>query len=222
MKTIREPSLVLSVRAYRDADLILTILGAHTGKYTAIAKHSRGSRKRFFGGIDLFDCGNFERRPSTRDAHLAFLEGISERKVFPKIRENLEVFSYGSLCLEISDKFTALEDPEGGVLFRPLVLTLRALGQEPQAYRSLAISTFYSLVTLRVSGYNLLDDTLALEPEARTWFEEMAREDKPIVPYQAEVARDGFLSVLHYMESTLGERLRTGPALRRATAKLEN
>lgn len=220
MKTIREPSVVLSLRAYKEADLILTILGAHTGKYTAIAKHARGSRKRFFGGIDLFDCGSFLRRPSSRDPHLAFLDGIEERSVFPKLREDLEALSYGSFCLEISEKFTALEDPEGGALFRPLVLTLRALGKSSQANHSLSVATYYSLLTLRVSGYNLLDDSVALEPEARVWFEEMAREDKPIIPFKSEVAREGFLSVIHYLESTLGEGLKTSAALRRRSAKL--
>jgi len=221
VKSIREPSLVLSTRAYRDADQILTLLGKNTGKYTAIAKNSRGSRKRFFGGIDLFDCGTFDRKLSSRDPHFSFLQSVSERTVFPRLREKLEVFAFASLCLEITDRFTALEDPEGGALFRPLVLSLRAMGEDDNKSRSLALATYYSLLTLQISGYHLLDNPLVLQEDTKAWFQQMVRDKTPIIPHKPEVAREGFLTVLAYLEETLGERLRTSEQLRKRTASTD-
>lgn len=51
---MKERAFVLRRTAYRDADLIITLFGASGGKYTAIARQARASRKRFAGKLEPF------------------------------------------------------------------------------------------------------------------------------------------------------------------------
>jgi DNA repair protein RecO len=211
--TRSEAAIVLSAHPYRDADLLVTLLGAESGKYQALAKHARASRKRFFGGIDVFDCGTFELSVSKRNSQLAFLQSVSERKPFPRLRSKLDAFRYGSLCVEVADRFTALEDPEGSLLFRPLFLSLRSLGKDEHPNQAVSIATYFCLLALKISGFHLLDDSTVIEPDARRWFNEMMTKEAPIVPHVEEISRVGFAAVLKYIEETLGTALRCSQPL---------
>ncbi len=51
---MKERAFVLRRTAYRDADLIITFFGEHSGKFSAIARQARASRKRFAGQLEPF------------------------------------------------------------------------------------------------------------------------------------------------------------------------
>jgi DNA repair protein RecO len=204
-----EPAIVLNTTALRDADLIVTFLGKELGKACAVAKSARRSRKRFSGGIDLFDCGTFELSTNRRQDKLYLLQSIHSKEVWPGLRENLSKMSLASFCLELTNSFTVEGDAEGGTLFNPLFLSLRRLCSSANDNVSYSIAAYFALRTLKVSGFNLLDANLPLSKSTKQWFEEMASNLAPIVPNDEKVTYNGFQRLVSYVEQTLGHPLNT-------------
>ena len=209
METISQAAIVLQSVPFRDADLIVSLLGKDTGRVTAMAKGARRSKKRFLGGINEFDCGTFdlERRRSSDKRYV--LVDIRERKIFAKLRENFRAFTLSAFCLETTRCFAVEGDPEGRNWFGPLFLALRALDEAENDNKRFAIAAYFGLLTLKMSGYHVLDDSVRLDDEVRTWLDAMDDASAPIVPFEEQTTKDGFWSLVRYMESTLGHGLKT-------------
>ena len=93
-------AFVLRKVEYGDKDLIVTLLGRDTGKFSAIAKAARASRKRFGGGLQPMRCleASFSHK-SGRD--LAFLREIDILEDFPGLEADFERITIASYATEL-------------------------------------------------------------------------------------------------------------------------
>ena len=210
MRHLSETGIVLSLRLVRESDLILSLLTKEKGKLVAIAPGARRSRKRFPGGIDLFDFGNFELSTPKTEGQLYVLDGISGKEGLLSMNGELWRFPFASSCLEIADNFSPEGDPECGKLCVTLRAILKALSDAESVEQCFAFCTFFFLVVLRVSGFDLLEHDAELPPTQRQWFQEMLRVKAPIIPYDPDTGYEGFACVLQRTEETLGCPLRSG------------
>jgi DNA repair protein RecO (recombination protein O) len=93
-------AFVLKTVDYGERDVIVTLLGRDTGRFSAIARAAKSSRKRFAGGLAPMRClqANFTTRPN-RD--LATLEEIAILTDFSGIETSLEKIAAASYATEL-------------------------------------------------------------------------------------------------------------------------
>ena len=199
---------MLDVKVVREADLCLTILGEETGKILAIARSARRSKKRFFGGVDLVECGTFELTLQPKSTQWYTLAGVSERHAWTNLLRDTTVFSIAALCLEITRELTAEGDAEGGALLAPLVRTFRALEKTADAGERLSIAAYYLVLIHQMSGFDAAaGDTPVSASDA--WYKAMLVNQQPIVPHDPQTLYEGFRYLLAHAQKTVERALRT-------------
>jgi DNA repair protein RecO len=139
-------AIVLRVIPFRDSDLMAHLLTPDMGKISAIARHARGSRKRFPSSLDLFDRGS-ARLVVERNGALGVKEFTPSHSL-AKIRYDLDKLTLASLLCEAFD----LVIPEDGGLaiprlFEVLDLSLNAIDESSDLKGSLR-ATFIALAAL--------------------------------------------------------------------------
>lgn len=148
--------IVLVKYPVRESDLILSLLTAEQGKLSAVGKGARNSKRRFMGGVDLFDCGRFEFQPLKGNGSLHLLCGFEDREVWLGLRKNLSCFALAAFCLELTELFAAEGDLQGAKLFNPLQQLLRELNTTSHPTAQFAAALRYALIVLTLSGYDPL------------------------------------------------------------------
>jgi len=160
--TIKEEGIVLNTYPYGEADLVVHALLERSGKVSFIAKHAKKSRKRFVGGLDVFDKGVFEYKKGKGD--LEILLTLTPKGGLDGLRRDMAKLTGATLLCEA---FNLLLAP-GGEDQRPyslLVLSLEALEEATSSddLHHVLILTLTEL--LGISGFG---DTEAIkEGEAR-------------------------------------------------------
>jgi len=139
-------AIVLRVIPFRDSDLMAHLLTPDMGKISAIARHARGSRKRFPSSLDLFDRGS-ARLVVERNGALGVKEFTPSHSL-AKIRYDLDKLTLASLLCEAFD----LVIPEDGGLaiprlFEVLDLSLNAI-DESSELKSILRATCIALASL--------------------------------------------------------------------------
>ena len=122
------PALVLRTRPYRDSDLMAHILTPSMGKLSVIARHARGSRKRFPSSLDLFDRG-VARLALERNGSCSVKEFTPSHSL-KTVRGDLDKLTLASLLCEAFD--TILQEESGDdsqELFEVLDLSLNAIDE---------------------------------------------------------------------------------------------
>lgn len=148
------PAIVLTVREYGDADLLVTFLTPGQGPLTGIAKHARKSRRRFAHCLEpLSRVEFFLSSRAGRD--LEFLQKGELVKSFPALRRDLKRLGAAAVLAEVAgllagppealqEIFTALEEvlvlleqgaPPDSLLPAFLVYFLGLGGYRPQLHR---------------------------------------------------------------------------------------
>ena len=203
--------IILGTTPVRDADLIITLLSPNLGKISCVARSVRGSKKRFLGGFDLFDAGNFKLSRANNQDGLYNISSVQEREPWPALRQNLAKFSSAIYCLEVAAGFAADGDGLAGDLYGPLFGSLRLINRAGRDPEVLAIAIFFNLLALRLSGYNLVESPqAALEyPTCFAWFEAMTADNQVIVPHEPVLLQQGFVAVRSFTEQILGRKLRS-------------
>jgi DNA repair protein RecO (recombination protein O) len=114
------PAIVLSVRDYGEADLLVTFLTPGQGPLTGIAKHARKSRRRFAHCLEPLSRVVFYLSPRPgRD--LEFLRKGELVRSFPALRQDLKRLGAAAVLAEVAgllagppeaylEIFTALEE----------------------------------------------------------------------------------------------------------------
>ncbi len=207
--------IVLATTPVRDADLIVTLLSPELGKVAAVARAARGSKKRFLGGFDLFDAGTFKLSRSSTQEGLFTLSGVTEREPWPALRQDLSKFTDALLCLEIAGGLSPDGDASTGELFSPLFKSLRHINRAARPQEARAIAVYFALLTLQISGFNLLDSADAAQSHAPSfqWFEAMMNQRQVVVPHDDALLEQGTAAVCNFIEQILGRRLRARQSL---------
>lgn len=95
------PAIVLTVRDYGEADLLVTFLTPEYGPLTGIAKHARKSRRRFAHCLEPLSRVVFFLSPKpARD--LEFLQKGELIKSFPSLRRDLKRLGAAALLSEVA------------------------------------------------------------------------------------------------------------------------
>ena len=140
------PAIVLRVTPFRESDLIGHLLTPSMGKISVIARHARGSRKRFPSSLDLFDRGS--ARLTVENSGALGVKEFSPSHSLVRIRHDLDKLTLASLLCEAFD----LVVPEHGGhatphLFEILDLSLNAV-DEAADVRGCLRATFIALASL--------------------------------------------------------------------------
>lgn len=122
------PALVLRIRPYRDSDIIAHILTPSLGKISVMARHARGSRKRFPSSLDLFDRGS-ARLTRERNGALGVKEFTPSHSL-KRVRDDLDKLTLASLLCETFDLLLHEESGDDSQqVFEILDLSLNAIDE---------------------------------------------------------------------------------------------
>jgi len=149
------PALVVRIRPYRDSDLMAHILTPSLGKLSVIARHARGSRKRFPSSLDLFDRGN--ARLSVEKSGAISIKEFSPSHSLRWVRDDLDKLTLASLMCEAFDLIIQEDGEEAGSaeLFEILDLSLNALDEAKRAKDCLRAS--YIALTALTKRAGIID-----------------------------------------------------------------
>jgi hypothetical protein len=140
------PALVLRIQPFKESDLIAHILSPYLGKLSVIARHARGSRKRFPSSLDLFDRG-IARITLEKSRGLAVKEFTPSHSL-KRVREDLDKLTLASLLCEAFDRVLQEDDHQGAAEnFEVLDLSLNAIDEAPDVKIALR-ATFVALSNL--------------------------------------------------------------------------
>jgi hypothetical protein len=140
------PAIVLRARAFRDNDLMAQILTPSMGKISVIARHARGSRKRFPSSLDIFDRGTARL---SREKNGAFsIKEFTPSHSLQKLRSNLDKLTLASLVCESFELVVQENTGEDSTkLFEILDLSLNAI-DEASEVKIMLRATLVALVSL--------------------------------------------------------------------------
>ena len=194
--------VVLRTFPLREADLIVSILSVEEGKMRAVAKGVRRSRRRFLGGIDLFDSGAFELQPGKSANALPSIAGLERDSIPRGLREDFTALSLASLSLELADVFAHVGDPSAGELVPPLRITLDSLGTASAPREKFAAAIRFFLEVFRIGGVDPLASTEIINGELRDVLQNPTSADDSAL-------RPALRRLIGYAEQVAGKRLLT-------------
>lgn len=144
-----ESGVVLRVRGFREADLLVTFLGERSGKVVGVASHARRSRRRFGGVLEPGMVAEFECRQSAGHT----LMGLTSARGLaapPPVVQTMPGFASFGVILNLADLMTAerMAAPEKFALLRD---TLSALQHKPPR----AVCAHFLAHWLTVTGFAL-------------------------------------------------------------------
>ena len=102
--------LVLRTVEYGERDIILTLLGRETGKFSAIAKGGKASRRRFAGALDLFRISEMTFRQRGGDS-LALLTEATVQRAFTGLERSFDKIAIASYYTELVREMVQEADP---------------------------------------------------------------------------------------------------------------
>lgn len=92
-------ALVLDIIEHGESDLIVTFFGRSEGRFSAIAKGAKRSKKRFVNKLELFTFLNISYTRKTPTA-LAFLNEAEIYSSFLNIRKDVHLYTVSSVARE--------------------------------------------------------------------------------------------------------------------------
>ena len=150
---MQDSAIVLKVNNYKDRDLIISFLSKENGRLTASARNAKGSKKRFSGGIDIFNCAKIKVGRKNN------LESFSSIESWENLSKNPKLFSLSYFCIEIILSLTQEGQEEAMELFMPLFKSLRLLNKSESLSQQKSICIFFALQTLEITGFGSVSYT---------------------------------------------------------------
>lgn len=140
------PALVLRVYPFRDNDLMAHLLTPSIGRISVVARHARGSRKRFPSSLDIFDRGT--ARLTVEKSGALGVKEFTPSHSLTRVRYDLDKLTLASLLCE---SFDVVIPDEGEVtsprMFEVLDLSLNAIDEASEIKGALR-ATFIGLASL--------------------------------------------------------------------------
>ena len=128
-----------------DADRVLTLFCPDQGRFGAIARHARGSKKRFGGSLQPFCL--FEAAWKPKASNLAYLESAHALEFPLGVDPGLESLGSAYLFLELAHELCPASEPQAA--FFELVLGgLRRLGQGHEPAPAVRLSVLWGALAL--------------------------------------------------------------------------
>jgi DNA repair protein RecO (recombination protein O) len=162
------PAIILSVKAYGEADLLVTFLTPSRGSVTGMAKHALKSRKRFANCLEPLNRVILFLNP--RRGELEFLQKGELLDSFPHLRRDLNHLGAAAVLAELAGLLAA--PPEAvEPIFQTMEEALRLLDQNTGDPFSLLPEFLLRLLTL--GGYGPRMDAClecGREPQGTVYF----------------------------------------------------
>ena len=140
-------ALVLRKSSYGEADLLVTLFSRELGKFRALAKNAKKSRKRFGGRLDFFNHLAIDVTLNKRRFNL--IGDVTLKESYREITESVDSFVTGTRVLELLDLFTPEQEP-AGELFDLAADTLGFLSKKREPY---SVFLVFLLRALTLCGY---------------------------------------------------------------------
>ena len=140
-------ALLLRKTPYRDSDYILSLFTKDLGKISGIARNAKNSMKRFGARLEPFVHIGVHFKETGREFKL--IQDTETIQVFSSFTEDIELFTLGSLLLEITDVLTPRESPNEE-MFERLIKALEVMNSKQSP---LPIVLQFQLEALSISGY---------------------------------------------------------------------
>ena len=140
-------ALVLRKSSYGEADLLVTLFSRELGKFRALAKNAKKSRKRFGGRLDFFNRLTIDVTLNKRRFNL--IGDVTLKESYREITESVDSFVTGARVLETLD-FLIPEQEPSSELFDLAVETLRLLTGKREPY---SVFLVFFLRALTLCGY---------------------------------------------------------------------
>lgn len=140
-------ALLLRKTPYRDSDYIISLFTKDLGKISGIARNAKNSMKRFGARLEPFVHIRVNLKETGREFKL--IQDTETIRVFSSFAEDIELFTLGSLMLEITDVLTPRESPNEE-MFELLIKALELMNSKESP---LPIVLQFQLEALSISGY---------------------------------------------------------------------
>jgi len=118
MKDYKTEGIIIRVRAYGEADRIITMFTRERGKVQAIVKGCRKQKSQKRGVIQLFTHGDFVMYSGRS---LDTVTQCQAKETFGRIREYLDRMAYASYMVELLDGFVNTGDPHEDLFYLSLI-----------------------------------------------------------------------------------------------------
>ncbi len=139
------PALLLRSVDTGDADRVVTLLSPEQGRFGAIARHARGSKKRFGPALQPFCL--FEAAWKPRASGLAFLESAHALEFPLGVDPGLQSLGSAYLFLELAHELCPAAEPQAA--FFELVLGgMRRLGKGVEEAHAVRLSVLWGALAL--------------------------------------------------------------------------
>lgn len=142
-----DQGIVLRTYPFGEADNVVVLLSATSGKLRAVAKGVRKTKSRFGGRLEPFthvDLVLYEGR------NLGTITQVSTIETYPNIRNNLDLFLTASTMVEIADAVAVEDEPSAGLL----LLLHRGLSALNDGIADSDLLTVYMLKVASVLGFS--------------------------------------------------------------------
>jgi hypothetical protein len=141
------PALVIRTQPFRESDIIAHLLTPKLGKISVVARHARGSKKRFPSSLDVFDRGT-ARIAFEKSRSLLGVKEFTPSHSLKQVRTDLDKLTLASVLCEAFDVILQEDDHDGSAQsFEVLDLALNAIDESHDLRTSLR-ATFVALSTL--------------------------------------------------------------------------
>jgi len=187
--------------------LILSLLTRELGKVAVVARGAKNSRKRFFGGLDIFSSGIFEISQAKKSSSLQSIQQINERQIWTGLRENLLAFAAASSAIETTSSLVGEGDPDGARFFSPLFLCLKNLDSADTDIARLLTLSFFLAQAHELAGLGEARNISTLESDASAWLAEMKEKKTAFEPLDSRTLTSSLLCLRLSIEEFLGKRI---------------
>jgi len=140
-------ALIVRKSSYGEADLIVTLFSREFGKFTALAKNAKKSRKRFGGRLDFFNRLTID--VTLNKGKFNLIGDVILKESYREITESVDSFVTATRVLELLDILTPEQEPEGE-LFDLVTDTLMLLSKKPEPR---SVFLVFLLRALTLCGY---------------------------------------------------------------------
>ena len=140
-------ALVLRKSSYGEADLLVTLFSRELGKFRALAKNAKKSRKRFGGRLDFFNHLAIE--VTLNKGRFNLIGDVTLKESYREITESVDSFVAATRVLELLDFLTPEQEP-ADKLFDLATDTLGLLSGKREAY---SVFLVFLLRALTLCGY---------------------------------------------------------------------
>ncbi len=142
------PAIVLTVRAYGEADLLVNFLTPTRGPLTGMAKHAKRSRRRFAHCLEPLSRVNFFLALHPR-GELEFIQKGELVKSFPALRRDLKRLGAAAVLAEVAGLLAGPPEAYGEIF----VLMVAALELLEQGLPPGSLLPVFLLRLLEMGGY---------------------------------------------------------------------